>query len=179
MPDGLRGKRSGDRRSGRYHPPRRGRRDARRRRAQHDPSLRNDGLRALDGHVDSQRRACSGEPPVRPGTRRVRDRRRGRDAGAGGFRARPRRGATIYGEVAGHASTADAFRLTEGHDDGRGAVVAMRLALEDAKLNPRRRRLHQRPRHEHQGERLCRDPRDQARARRIGLQDSRSRAPRA
>jgi 3-oxoacyl-[acyl-carrier-protein] synthase II len=46
------------------------------------------------------------------------------------------RGATIYGEVAGHASTADAFRLTEGHDDGRGAVVAMRLALEDAKLNP-------------------------------------------
>jgi 3-oxoacyl-[acyl-carrier-protein] synthase II len=46
------------------------------------------------------------------------------------------RGATIFGEVAGHASTADAFRLTEGHDDGRGAVVAMRLALEDAKLNP-------------------------------------------
>jgi 3-oxoacyl-[acyl-carrier-protein] synthase II len=46
------------------------------------------------------------------------------------------RGATIYGEVAGHASTADAFRLTEGHDDGRGAVVAMRLALEDAKVNP-------------------------------------------
>ena len=45
------------------------------------------------------------------------------------------RGATIYGEVAGHASTADAFRLTEGHDDGRGAVVAMRLALEDARQN--------------------------------------------
>jgi 3-oxoacyl-[acyl-carrier-protein] synthase II len=45
------------------------------------------------------------------------------------------RGATVYGEVAGHASTADAFRLTEGHDDGRGAVVAMRLALEDAGLN--------------------------------------------
>jgi 3-oxoacyl-[acyl-carrier-protein] synthase II len=46
------------------------------------------------------------------------------------------RGATVYGEVAGHASTADAFRLTESHDDGRGAVVAMRLALEDAGLNP-------------------------------------------
>ena len=45
-------------------------------------------------------------------------------------------GATIFGEVAGHASTADAFRLTEGHDEGRGAVVAMRLALEDARLNP-------------------------------------------
>ena len=46
------------------------------------------------------------------------------------------RGATIFGEVAGHASTADAFRLTDSHDDGRGAVVAMRLALEDAGLNP-------------------------------------------
>src|SRR5262249_33033565 len=46
------------------------------------------------------------------------------------------RGAIVYGEIAGHASTADAFRLTESHDDGRGAVVAMRLALEDAALNP-------------------------------------------
>ncbi len=46
------------------------------------------------------------------------------------------RGATIYGEVAGHASTADAFRLTDSHDEGRGAVAAMRLALQDARLNP-------------------------------------------
>jgi 3-oxoacyl-[acyl-carrier-protein] synthase II len=45
------------------------------------------------------------------------------------------RGASIFGEVAGHASTADAFRLTDSRDDGRGAIVAMRLALEDAKLN--------------------------------------------
>ena len=47
-----------------------------------------------------------------------------------------RRGATIFGEVAGHASTADAFRLTDSRDDGRGAVVAMRLALEDGALGP-------------------------------------------
>jgi 3-oxoacyl-[acyl-carrier-protein] synthase II len=46
------------------------------------------------------------------------------------------RGAAIYGEVAGHASTADAFRLTDSHDEGRGAVAAMRLALRDARLNP-------------------------------------------
>jgi 3-oxoacyl-[acyl-carrier-protein] synthase II len=46
------------------------------------------------------------------------------------------RGAAIYGEVAGQASTADAFRLTDCHDEGRGAVAAMRLALEDAGLNP-------------------------------------------
>jgi 3-oxoacyl-[acyl-carrier-protein] synthase II len=46
------------------------------------------------------------------------------------------RGATIYGEIAGHASTADAFRLTDSHDEGRGAAASMRLALEDAQLNP-------------------------------------------
>ena len=46
------------------------------------------------------------------------------------------RGAVIHGEVAGHASTADAFRLTDSHDEGRGAVAAMRLALADAGLDP-------------------------------------------
>ncbi|MFO0956409.1 MAG: beta-ketoacyl-[acyl-carrier-protein] synthase family protein [Isosphaeraceae bacterium] len=46
------------------------------------------------------------------------------------------RGATILGEVAGQASTADAFRLTDPHDEGRGAVASMKLALEDAGLNP-------------------------------------------
>ena len=46
------------------------------------------------------------------------------------------RGATILGEVAGYGSTADAFRLTDSHDEGRGAVAAMREALEDAGLNP-------------------------------------------
>ena len=42
------------------------------------------------------------------------------------------RGAAIHGEIAGQASTADAFRLTDCRDDGRGAVAAMRLALRDA-----------------------------------------------
>jgi 3-oxoacyl-[acyl-carrier-protein] synthase II len=46
------------------------------------------------------------------------------------------RGAVIHGEVAGQASTADAFRLTDCHDQGRGAVASMQLALEDAGLNP-------------------------------------------
>jgi 3-oxoacyl-[acyl-carrier-protein] synthase II len=46
------------------------------------------------------------------------------------------RGAAIYGEVAGQASTADAFRLTDCHDEGRGAVASMRLALADAGLSP-------------------------------------------
>jgi 3-oxoacyl-[acyl-carrier-protein] synthase II len=46
------------------------------------------------------------------------------------------RGAAIHGEIAGHASTADAFRLTDCHDEGRGAVATMRLALADAGLDP-------------------------------------------
>ena len=46
------------------------------------------------------------------------------------------RGATILGEVAGYASTADAYRLTDCHDEGRGAVAAIRQALADARLNP-------------------------------------------
>jgi 3-oxoacyl-[acyl-carrier-protein] synthase II len=46
------------------------------------------------------------------------------------------RGARIYGEVAGYGSTADAFRLTDPHEDGRNAIHCIRQALEDARLNP-------------------------------------------
>jgi 3-oxoacyl-[acyl-carrier-protein] synthase II len=46
------------------------------------------------------------------------------------------RGATIYGEVAGYGSTADAFRITDSHDEGRGAIACMREALADAAINP-------------------------------------------
>ena len=46
------------------------------------------------------------------------------------------RGATIYGEVAGYGSTADAFRLTDTHDEGRGAIACIREALADAEIDP-------------------------------------------
>jgi 3-oxoacyl-[acyl-carrier-protein] synthase II len=46
------------------------------------------------------------------------------------------RGAAIHGEVVGYGSTADAFRLTDSHDEGRGAVAAMLAALEDAGMKP-------------------------------------------
>ena len=46
------------------------------------------------------------------------------------------RGATIYGELAGYASTADAYRLTDIHDEGRGAIAAMRGALAQARMDP-------------------------------------------
>jgi 3-oxoacyl-[acyl-carrier-protein] synthase II len=46
------------------------------------------------------------------------------------------RGAPILAEVVGYGSTADAFRITDQHPEGTGAVIAMREALADAKLSP-------------------------------------------
>jgi 3-oxoacyl-[acyl-carrier-protein] synthase II len=46
------------------------------------------------------------------------------------------RGATLLAEVAGYGSTADAYRITDIHPDGRGAAMAMRQALDGAGLNP-------------------------------------------
>ena len=45
-----------------------------------------------------------------------------------------RRGAHIYGEVRGYGSTADAFRITDTHPEGRGATRCIKLAIEDAEL---------------------------------------------
>ncbi|MCC6418823.1 MAG: beta-ketoacyl-[acyl-carrier-protein] synthase family protein [Gemmataceae bacterium] len=47
-----------------------------------------------------------------------------------------RRGAKIYAELTGYGSTADAFRMTDSHPEGRGAIACMQLALADARLNP-------------------------------------------
>jgi 3-oxoacyl-[acyl-carrier-protein] synthase II len=46
------------------------------------------------------------------------------------------RGAPIYGELLGYGSTADAFRITDIHPEGRGAIRCMRMAIEDAGLTP-------------------------------------------
>ncbi len=42
------------------------------------------------------------------------------------------RGAKIYCEVAGSGMSADAYHLTAPHPEGKGAIISMRLALEDA-----------------------------------------------
>ncbi len=46
------------------------------------------------------------------------------------------RGAQIYGELLGYGSTADAFRITDTHPEGRGAISCIQMALRDAELNP-------------------------------------------
>lgn len=46
-----------------------------------------------------------------------------------------KRGATIYAEIGGAAMTADAYHMTATHPEGRGALQAMKFALEDAALN--------------------------------------------
>jgi 3-oxoacyl-[acyl-carrier-protein] synthase II len=46
------------------------------------------------------------------------------------------RGATIYAELAGSASTADAHHITAPSPDGAGAVACMELALADAGISP-------------------------------------------
>jgi 3-oxoacyl-[acyl-carrier-protein] synthase II len=45
------------------------------------------------------------------------------------------RGAHIHGEVVGYGTTADAFRITDTHPEGRGAVSCIQMALRDAALN--------------------------------------------
>jgi 3-oxoacyl-[acyl-carrier-protein] synthase II len=47
-----------------------------------------------------------------------------------------RRGATIYAEVTGYGTTADAFRVTDSHPDGRGAIACIQGALRDSGLAP-------------------------------------------
>lgn len=47
-----------------------------------------------------------------------------------------RRGANIYAELLGSASTADAHHLTEPHPEGLGAAKAIELALRDARVDP-------------------------------------------
>jgi 3-oxoacyl-[acyl-carrier-protein] synthase II len=45
-----------------------------------------------------------------------------------------RRKATIYAEVTGYGSTGDAFRITDSHPEGRGAIACIRGALTDSGL---------------------------------------------
>lgn len=45
------------------------------------------------------------------------------------------RGAQIYAEIVGYGSSADAFRITDIHPEGRGATTCIKMALKEAQLN--------------------------------------------
>ena len=45
------------------------------------------------------------------------------------------RGAEIYAEVTGWGVSSDAFHLVQPHDEGKGAALAIKLALQDAERN--------------------------------------------
>jgi len=47
-----------------------------------------------------------------------------------------RRGAAIYAEMTGYGSTADAYRMTDSHPEGRGAIACVEGALKDSGLRP-------------------------------------------
>ena len=46
------------------------------------------------------------------------------------------RGAKILGEMVGYGSSADAFRITDTHPEGRGAILCIEMAMRDAGVKP-------------------------------------------
>ena len=46
-----------------------------------------------------------------------------------------KRGAKIYAEVMGSGATADAYHITAPHEEGKGAIAAMKAALRDARVS--------------------------------------------
>jgi 3-oxoacyl-[acyl-carrier-protein] synthase II len=46
------------------------------------------------------------------------------------------RGAHILGELKGYGSSADAYRITDTHPKGLGAIIAMKAAMDDAAISP-------------------------------------------
>jgi 3-oxoacyl-[acyl-carrier-protein] synthase II len=51
------------------------------------------------------------------------------------LRSAKKRGVEILAEVIGYGSSSDAFRITDMHEEGRGAIQAMTLALADAGIS--------------------------------------------
>ena len=56
-----------------------------------------------------------------------------------------KRGARPLAEVLGYGSSADAYRVTDLHPDGRGPAAAMSAALNQANIDPIKMNVHQQP----------------------------------
>ncbi len=52
------------------------------------------------------------------------------------YESAKKRGAKIYAEIAGAGASADAYHITAPHPEGLGARNVMKMALNDAKMNP-------------------------------------------
>ena len=52
------------------------------------------------------------------------------------YESAKQRGATLYGEILGYGTTADAYRITDIPPDGHGGIAAMRMSIADAGLQP-------------------------------------------
>ena len=52
------------------------------------------------------------------------------------FEHAKKRGAHIYGEILGYGTTADAYRITDIHPEGRGAIACMKMAMKEANVTP-------------------------------------------
>ena len=52
------------------------------------------------------------------------------------YESAKKRGATILAEVAGFASTSDAYHITAPHPEGEGAAACMKQCLQNSKVNP-------------------------------------------
>ena len=169
LPDRLRRQLAGDRRGGRDHPPRRRRRDALGRHAQHDPPVRRDRLQPPDRPLDPQRRARRAPAARSTATATASSWAKGR--GCSSWRSsstpepratHPRRDRRLRLDrrrLPDHRQPRRRPRRDRLHARGPGRRPAQ----------PRGRRLHQRPRHQHRRQRLDRDPGDQADVRRGGL----------
>ena len=90
-------------------------------------------MRAISQRNDDPETA---QPPVRRRPRRLRDRRGRVDRRVEELEHARARGARIYGEIMGYGCTADAHHFTEPDPTGVNPARAMRLALEEAEMQP-------------------------------------------
>ena len=80
------------------------------------------------------------------------------------------RGAHIYGEIAGYASTCEAYHRVRLEECGEEPARTMQMAMEEAGIAPRSRQVHQLSRHIHRIERQDRNARREARVQRTCVQ---------